>query len=221
VWRLYQRYAGPKPEIFLRDASTLPPEGVLDRANIGLFAIWTGSTDFLRQTAGRGYRKVFKDETFVVLRRQTTPRYFFTSEYQVTDADTALERIGTLPAGRVIVLETPGRSPARLNSADDPPVEVTGFGRNGYTLRVNAPRPGFVYASESFFTGWSATVNGRPAAIVPANFAFRAVEVPAGTSEVRLRYWPPGLTGGLWVTAASAALLATFMLREGRRRGTA
>jgi Bacterial membrane protein YfhO len=226
VWRLYERYTAPQPVVFLRYASTLPPEGVLDRANIGLFAIWTGSADFVRQTEGRGYREAFRDANFLVLRRRTEPRYFFTSEYQVTDPDAALERVGTLPPGRLILLEAPGSSPSRFNSADDPAVEVRDFGRNEYTLHVNAPRPGFIYASESFFTGWSATVNGRSAAIVPANFAFRAVEVPAGPAEVRLWYWPPGLTLGLWVTGASAALLGAWVIGEralvafGRRRVT-
>jgi hypothetical protein len=44
------------------------------------------------------------------------------------------------------------------------------------------------------------------------------VEVPAGTSTVRFRYWTPGLTSGLAISGASlAALLACALLGKRRR----
>ena len=89
---------------------------------------------------------------------------------------------------------------------------------NGFTLAVDAPRPGLVYASESVFDGWSATVNGSPAPILPANYAFRAVAVPAGQVRVEFRYWPPGLTLGLVVTSISGlAVGALFLFPRGQR----
>jgi uncharacterized membrane protein YfhO len=64
-----------------------------------------------------------------------------------------------------------------------------------------------VYWSASFFPGWSVRVNGRPAAIQVANYAFRAVEVPAGPVELRFSYWPEGLSLGLTLSALSAISL--------------
>ena len=80
-----------------------------------------------------------------------------------------------------------------------------------------APRPGFVYWSATFFPGWRVKVNGRTAAIRVANYAFRAVEVPAGPVELRFSYWPEGLSVGLAVSALCAAALAVLLARgEGR-----
>ena len=56
----------------------------------------------------------------------------------------------------------------------------------------------------------TARVNGRETPILPANYAFRAVAVPAGPVILELSYWPPALTPGLWVTALS--LLAAIAL---------
>jgi uncharacterized membrane protein YfhO len=89
-------------------------------------------------------------------------------------------------------------------------VHIDGYHRNSVTVSVVAPRAGFVYASESFFDGWTATINGRPARILPANYAFRALAVAAGSSHIEFRYWPPGLTAGLGASGVSVVLLFAF-----------
>lgn len=65
-----------------------------------------------------------------------------------------------------------------------------------------------------------ARINGSSAEIVPANYAFRAVVVPAGRSVIELAYWPPGLTAGAALSALSLAAVATllWMGRRERRR---
>jgi uncharacterized membrane protein YfhO len=100
-------------------------------------------------------------------------------------------------------------------------VHVEAYHLNSVSLTVDAPRPGLVYAAESYFAGWTATVNGQPARILPANYAFRAVEVPAGPSRIEFHYWPPGLTAGLGVSGTSVLGLAALVALVDRRRRTA
>ena len=59
--------------------------------------------------------------------------------------------------------------------------------------------------------GWSATVNGQPAQIVKVNVGFMAVEVPAGTAEIRFDYRTPGFTAGAAVTAVGFAGLGVYV----------
>ncbi len=79
-------------------------------------------------------------------------------------------------------------------------------------LHFVAPRPGLVYCSESYFPGWAARVNGNPAKILAANYAFRAVAVPSGPVEVDMSYWPRGFTVGLLVTGLSVLTAAGIAL---------
>ena len=98
-----------------------------------------------------------------------------------------LEAVGVAGTREVILEAYPGFD-SISSPLDDPP--VTGRGvhhRNAATLLVDAPRPGLLYASESFFDGWTASVNGAPAPILPANYAFRAVVVPQGRSRVEFK----------------------------------
>jgi uncharacterized membrane protein YfhO len=68
--------------------------------------------------------------------------------------------------------------------------------------------------------GWVATVDGREVPIVPANYAFRAVEVPAGHHTVRLHYRAPGLLIGLFVSAAGLTAMIVGLRRPAPRSGT-
>ena len=50
--------------------------------------------------------------------------------------------------------------------------------------------------SVSYHRYWGATIDGRPARIVPANLAYQALVVPAGQHRVRLRYHNPLIAVG-------------------------
>jgi hypothetical protein len=76
--------------------------------------------------------------------------------------------------------------------------------------KIKTDKPGLLFVSVPFSVGWSATVNGRPAQIEKANIALIGIPVGAGTSEVTLSYFPPGLMQGLLVSGLS--LLATIAL---------
>jgi hypothetical protein len=206
---LYEAYAKPLGgSIFMSGSRRqLPPEGVLDRAAVEFLAIAYTSSQPMAEAEGRGYGRLYDDGFVRIFRRRGSPHFFFTSDFQVVPGKRALALLGGLPAGRQVLLESTPPVAASPNLRGDPEVTVAVFGRNAYRLQVNAPRAGLIYAADSWMPGWSARVDGRPAEILPANYAFRAVAVPAGRSEVELSYWPPGLTPGLVVTLASALAL--------------
>jgi hypothetical protein len=208
-YEMYRRYAEPPPWLFLREARRIPPDPVLDRAAIGFLVVRDALPAIVKEAQGRGYQVRFNDGYVWVFERPTLPRFFFSSEYEVRRAPGALTAIATTPSRTVLVEKQPG-FPSTPNTANDPRVDVESYRRNSVVLTVDAPRPGLVYASESYFDGWSARLNGAAAAILAANYAFRAIEVPAGNSRIEFHYWPPGLTWGLVVTVGSAMLLGLW-----------
>jgi hypothetical protein len=88
-------------------------------------------------------------------------------------------------------------------------------------LRVSRREPGYLLVCKAYDPGWKATLSGEPVPVLRANYAFQAVEIPPGTWEVELRYWPDPLSRGLWIGAASAALAAGCVLLSRRRRAAA
>lgn len=55
---------------------------------------------------------------------------------------------------------------------------------------------------------WTASVNGKRARVFPANYVYRSVRVPPGTSRVVFKYRPAPFFWGVGVTAISLVILA-------------
>jgi hypothetical protein len=87
---------------------------------------------------------------------------------------------------------------------------------------VDSPAPGYLVVADSDQVGWSATVDNKPARLVPADQGLVAVAVPAGTHTVKLRYKSPDNGLGGYASAATAFALVggvgaeTWYGRRGR-----
>lgn len=218
MFEFYKRYFDPGASLFLRQAQQLPPERVLDCANIEQVASQESIGTVIGEAILRGYPLTFNDGYVRVFRRKPPPRYYFTSLYRVVPTREALEAVKDPAGEREIVLETRPAFPSAPNLTTDPAVLVSEFRRNRYRLVVDAPRQGMLYCSVTNFPGWTVRVDGKPARISAANYAFSAVELPAGRSVVEFRYWPPGLTPS---SAASLSFLAATVLLTRPRRPNA
>jgi hypothetical protein len=201
MFEFYKRYFYSNVGNFLNGTRRIPPERTLDAANIEYFAISSADPSNLAEASRRGYEILLEDDFISLFRRTTQPRYFLTSTYRVAASqEAALAELLTLPAGEV-VLEQPATFLSRSASPDEKRLRVEKFSLNEVEIAVDSSTPALVVCSESNMNGWTATVDDRPARILPANYAFRAVEVPAGSHKVRLRYWPPGLNTALFISA--------------------
>ena len=168
-------------------------------------------------------------ELAVFLNRRALPRALFVYEVRVAEDQTGAFQAVHAPdfdPSRSVVLERPQLDgvPLPQSTPEAPPqLHVVGFGLNALTLDVTTAAPGVLVLSEVWYPGWKAEVDGRPAPVLRANFAFRAVPVPAGTHRVRLIFAPWSWRVGVMVSLATVlGLLATatglLARRLGRRR---
>lgn len=92
---------------------------------------------------------------------------------------------------------------------------------NSVSVDVSSNAEGWLVLADSWAPGWEAQVNGRSATVERANYAFRAVRIPAGRSTVSLSYRPPGLAVGAITSgvtwAASGVVLLAVLIRWRRR----
>jgi hypothetical protein len=87
------------------------------------------------------------------------------------------------------------------------------------SVSLTCPRPTTLVRRETWFDGWTATVNGRPAHIRRIDGLFQGVSVPAGTHRLTFTFLPPGMGWAAIGLLAGCALLClpTVSKLVGRR----
>jgi uncharacterized membrane protein YfhO len=88
---------------------------------------------------------------------------------------------------------------------------------NGVTIRAVLDAPGYLVLADTWYPGWRATVDGEPAELLRANYAFRAVRLEAGEHTVEMVYRPTSvLVGGALSLAATAVIVIGLVLAHKR-----
>lgn len=71
---------------------------------------------------------------------------------------------------------------------------------------------GFLLLADTYYPGWSASIDGTPVPVYRANLSVRAISLPAGQHDVRFTYDPPRLRTGLIVSAAALTMLLVWII---------
>lgn len=102
------------------------------------------------------------------------------------------------------VVPPPRGSTERLRVEHDEPEHLA--------FAVELASDGLVALTDTWAPGWLAEVDGAPAEVLRADYAFRAVAVPAGKHRLVLRYRPRSIVVGGLVTFAAAGLVLLLLL---------
>src|SRR5262249_43592243 len=113
------------------------------------------------------------------------------------------------PAGPSVASSSPGNTGTR--------VEVIDKRMNGYRLRVESSGPAVVVASQMYYPGWKATVDGSMTAVYPVDVALTGIIIPAGMHDVRLFFQPSSFRIGAFISLASVALACVLLALKTRR----
>jgi hypothetical protein len=101
--------------------------------------------------------------------------------------------------------------------------QIIGIERQSNWLRIDATSPsdGILVVNDSFWPGWRATIDGNEAPIWRADFLVRAVPWPAGRHVLEMKYDPPEVRIGWFVSLTGAFALAAFSVIAWRRKRSA
>ncbi|MHB1462590.1 MAG: YfhO family protein [Armatimonadota bacterium] len=88
----------------------------------------------------------------------------------------------------------------------------SGFTANsrGFTAKIELKKPGMLFFSVPWDKGWTARLDGQPAAIEKVNLGFVGLMVPAGSHDIEFTYFPPGLLIGALMSIISIAVLVSY-----------
>jgi uncharacterized membrane protein YfhO len=95
-------------------------------------------------------------------------------------------------------------------SGTESTVQVIRYEPGAIEIQVEAGAEGYLFLSDPFYPGWQAELDGEPAGLLRANYAFRAVRVPAGSHQVTMAFRSGTWMAGLLLTLLTALLLVGF-----------
>jgi len=134
------------------------------------------------------------------------------------DVRSALERVarpGFRPGHDAVLLGGDQDATADLGTGT---IDATTLGRELVRARVSLSVAGFLVVSDSWYPGWSASIDGKPAEIVRANGIVRGVYVPSGRHDMEMRYSPSSFRVGTRISLGAAVLLLAIATRASRFR---
>ncbi len=97
------------------------------------------------------------------------------------------------------------------------PAKILQYTPNEVVVDVALRRPGYLVLSDTWYPGWVAEDNGRPAPLVAANVTGRAVPLGPGQHRVVFRYGWSRYLGGLLISSLALALVV-LQIRRSRLR---
>jgi len=167
---------------------------------------------------------VYSNEVCIYQYKECRERAMAVYDCQVEpDSKAVLDRVRAdgFDPRRVLLLEQEPEAAKKASGAGggEESVRIVSYEPDEVSIEATLPRAGYLLLLDTYFPGWTATVNGRPARIMRADYNFRAVALGAGESTVRFTYFPRSLETGLLLSAAGAAWVwVAWLLGRSRKR---
>jgi hypothetical protein len=147
------------------------------------------------------------------------PRVWFVREIKVAPRAAVLSavRSGRMANGEafkpletaLIEAEDQGRRPLPvIGEAPGARAQVTSYRANRIEIATENPHPGFLVASEIYYRGWEALIDGRRVPVERVDHALRGVAVPAGAHRVEFVFLAHSFRRGALYAALGIGLLA-------------
>ena len=144
----------------------------------------------------------------IYLNQAALPRVLFVGQTVVVpNHDTAWEAIRAedFDPAQTVVLEG-GQALHTQPTVSD--LAILQYDLDIVTIGLETDQPGYLVLSDAHYPGWQATVNNQPAVIERANYAFRAVYIPAGQHTVQFVFDPSIWKVGLSISGVTLLILA-------------
>lgn len=144
---------------------------------------WTYRDTFMTMVTA-GQRPLFRDDA-AALRSMTAPDF---------------------DPRRFVFLPPEAGSRVSVTNASVASIVTSAFSAHRAKIVVKSSGPAIMVVAQAFYHPWRAYLDGRRVPLWRANYAYQAVEVPAGQHRVELRYQDRALTVGAVISVLALGL---------------
>ncbi len=130
----------------------------------------------------------------------------------IPDDDAQLTRLARADFDPAAVAILPSSVPPVATPASPEPAPVIAYAPNRAEVRANVAAPAVLMLSDAYSDDWRVTVDGQPATLYRANYAFRGVWLPAGEHTVVFIYRPRTFLIGGAISLLTLLMLGAYGL---------
>lgn len=152
------------------------------------FPFWKRPEDF---------NKTYDDGKYLIYEnRKVHPRAMLLGAYKIASSDEAnIDLILSSDLRQNVILEEdPG---IELSGEGNSSVEIVKYSPNEVVIKTTSDKNNLLFLSDSYHSGWRASVDGVDSKVYRANYTFRAVSVPKGEHEIKFVYFPDSFKWGI------------------------
>ena len=151
------------------------------------------------------FELIYNKEIKVYQNRQVMPRAYLLYSYEViADTKELKEKLNSPDFNykKIVLLEeNPQIRMNRVMNTNNAQVKIVNYKPQLVDIHVSSSSPGFLLLADTYYPGWTATVDGKPTKVLRANFSMRAVSIPSGDHRVRFAFKPTTFRLGLLISA--------------------
>lgn len=167
---------------------------------------------------GNNYKLIYEDGIHsIFLNRHALERAFMVYYTAVIKEKKEVLRAISSPEidlSKVVILEEDVAGLAPHKSIEESIVLIKEYGPNSVVIDVNSAREGFLILLDTYYSGWKAYIDDKPAKIYRADYVFRAVRVGPGRHQVRFLYRPYSLKLGALISLTFLCPCVLLLLRR-------
>lgn len=178
---------------------------ILDRVENGSTEKTFPASHFTNATSMNGWN--------VMENKTVTPRVFLVSQYVIATSSAEYESHlmnDAFSLTQAVILDS---HPNFVSTISNAPMtaDVKAYTPNKVIIETQTDNPALLVITDTYYPGWTATIDDISAQIYRADYTYRAISVPEGTHTVIMQFKPLSAFTGLIVSISSILILLVFI----------
>ncbi|MDA8218827.1 MAG: YfhO family protein, partial [Dehalococcoidales bacterium] len=181
-----------------------------DRAGWGDIRLTPMSDEMAQSPINRQYVKVYDGEVEIYENRHALPRAFLVGNVIPVagpEAAVATMKQSQVDPARTAIVEGLTLQQADTANSGEGTATIRNYVSTDVTIDINAVGDSLLVLTDSYYPGWTATVDGHEVPIYATDLAFRGVFVPKGQHVVSFSYQPTSFSVGMGLAVAAFIVL--------------
>jgi len=140
------------------------------------------------------------------------PAWFVSDIIATDNAAAELEATCTANTRTTAVIDTSKFEVKDIAADTSATIELMEHSPKQLRYKTRSTNNGLAIFSEIYYPGWVATIDGKEAEVIRADYILRALEIPAGEHTIEFSFEPKAYTVGNKITTASSWLVVLLLL---------